>query len=163
MIAGASFCSTTRSYGPPIGQCSKSAHTRRTPSTSWCAQCDVSHWGDTSGEEARRQEQTAKKPSRDFLSLFPARTPRQQGAPAVCRTRLLRSCWVSQHAAAHHCTSHTIAQRTPLYTAHHCTPYRGNPYVMSCASEEVYRKALKDVAKCCCLRVIGGGMWHFSC
>ena len=29
--------------------------------------------------------------------------------------------------------------------------------MMSCASEEVYRKALKDVAKCCCLRVIGGG------
>ena len=32
-----------------------------------------------------------------------------------------------------------------------------NPHVMACASEEVYRKALKDVAKCCCLRVIGGG------
>jgi hypothetical protein len=76
-----------------------------------------------------RSSDSAPLPARNqadifsLTSLFPARTPRQQGAPAVCRTRLLRSCCVSQHAAAHHCTSHTIAHRTPLYTAHHCTPH----------------------------------------
>jgi hypothetical protein len=39
----ASFCSPTRSCGPPSGQWSKPAGTRR------CVQCDVSHWGDTPG------------------------------------------------------------------------------------------------------------------
>jgi hypothetical protein len=62
LIAGASFCSTTRSYGPPIGQWSKSADTRRCPeadpSTSWCAECDVSHWRETPG---RRQGDKSKR------------------------------------------------------------------------------------------------------
>jgi hypothetical protein len=152
LIAGASFCSTTRSYDPPIGQWSKSADTRRTPSTSWCAQCDVSHWGDTPGEEARRQEQTTERLRSSESAPLPARNQAEifsvcfQQEPHVNKVLLLfvahaycafavsRSMLphtIAHHTplhTVHHFTPHTIAHHTPLHPAHHCTLHPIVPY-----------------------------------
>jgi hypothetical protein len=107
--------SPTRSCGPPSGQWSKPAGTRR------CAQCSVSHWGDTPGKEARRQEQTAaltqprptssKKPS-GYDSWWTSRGGVEEGGGALGSSQ--NACTRGRSSTS---TSHTLLPSAPRRSA----------------------------------------------